>query len=97
MISRHINLTTRVYSQDDDDKIVAIAVNPTWELKYDEHVDSATRYYCLEGIWDIDYDTFVVSPEELHRLMAVGNTVQASPTEPVKEKSRDRIKRTPRD
>lgn len=77
MISRHINLTTRVYSQDDDGKIVAIAVNPTWGLKYDETVDSDTRYYCLEGVWESDCDTFVVSPEELKQLLGgffIGST-----------------------
>ena len=87
MISRHISHFIEIYSPDDggdDDRIVAIATNPTWGLKYDETVDSDTRYYCLEGVWESDCDTFVVSPEELHRLMAVGNTVQASPTEPVR-------------
>ena len=82
MISRHISHFIEIYSPDDggdDDRIVAIATNPTWGLKYDETIDSATRYYCLEGVWESDYDTFVVSPEKLKRLLGGFLLVQPKP------------------
>lgn len=66
MKTEYINPTTRTYTV--SGSVVAVAINPTWKHDINCHMDSATRYYCLDGVWDADNGTTIVTPEKLSQL-----------------------------
>ena len=65
LTTSYLNSNTRLYFNTDD-KMVAIAFNPTWGTE--SNIDSMTQYRCLEGVFDCDNQTQIVNPEKLSLL-----------------------------
>lgn len=66
METQYVNEITRTYKQ--KGKVVAVAINETWKHDINNHVDSMTRYFCLDEVWEPDSSTFIVSSEKLQQL-----------------------------
>jgi hypothetical protein len=66
--TKYINATTREY-RNNNGGLMAVATNPTWRLDVDNHMDSQTRYYCLNGVFKPDHQTMVVSEVVLESMV----------------------------